>query len=114
MKITINLTPQLVKWVDSLKKPMTAENAILAVLHKNINYSPPVDKALFEFKEALKDFPSNLEFEIPQVFGNARWNLLDLRTKLNLGKRIKAEATSLGITFLYKTVTNHAVYSRQQ
>lgn len=114
MKITINLTPQLVKWIGKLEKPMTAENAILAVLHKNISSSPSVDKALLEFQEALKDFPSNLEFEIPQVFGFARWSLLDRATKLNLGKRIKAEATSLGITFLHKTVTKHAVYSRQQ
>lgn len=113
MKITINLPPQLVKWIDNREKSITAENAILAVLNKNIGISP-VDKAFLEFQEALKDFPSNIEFEIPQVFGSAQWGLLDRSTKLSLGKRIKAEATSLGITFLHKTVTNHAVYSRQK
>jgi Domain of unknown function (DUF1413) len=113
MKITINLTPPLVKWVNNLEKPITAEDAILAVLNKNIGISP-VDKALLEFQEALKNFPSNIEFEIPQVFGSAQWGQLDRSTKLSLGKRIKAEASSLGITFLHKTVTNHAVYSRQQ
>lgn len=113
MKITINLTPQLVDWFKE-KKYIIGEKAILDMLHKHIAYSPPVEKALVEFQEALKDFPVNIEFEIPQVFGSARWSLLDRATKLNLGKRIKAEATSLGITFLHKTVTNHAVYSRQQ
>lgn len=111
MKITLNLDTELVQWLKSLE-PVTAEQAILDVLRKNIGIAP-VEKALVEFKGILKTFPGGIEFEVPQVFGSARWSQFDRSTKLSLGKRIRAEASNLGLEFLHKTASNHAVYRRQ-
>jgi len=116
MQVTVTLDKSLVQWVHSLKN-VTPEQAILNVLHEHAvlpALDQQVEDALLLFKQCLLRFPTGIEFEVPQVMGSAIWNSYERTIKLMLGRRIRKQATELGLVFLHKTASNHAVYQRSQ
>ncbi len=111
MSVTVTLDEPLVRWALSLKGT-TPEQFILELLREHAMASP-VEQALTLFKQSLLKFPTDIEFEVPQVIGSAVWNTYERATRLTLGKRIRKEAEALGIEFMHKTTANHAVYRRK-
>ena len=112
MSVTITLDEPLVRWALSLKG-VTPEQAILDLLREHAGVVSQLDQALTLFKQSLPRFPAGIEFEVPQVIGSLEWNKYDRSTRLTLGKRIRKEADALGIKFMHRTTSNHAVYQRK-
>ncbi len=112
MSVTVTLDEPLVRWALSLKG-ITPEQAILELLREHVGVVSQLEQALELFKKSLLKFPAGIEFEVPQVIGSATWNTYGRATRLNLGKRIRKEAEVLGLEFMHKTASNHAVYRRK-
>lgn len=110
--VTIELDDQLIALVKAHGE-QDLELIIKTALKEYLNrLETPFDKAVSTFRKNILSISHEMEFEVPQIVGYEQWEALDRGTRLSFGKFVKANQAVLGVSFMRKTKSRHAVYKR--